>query len=160
MVSLQRKLNASADETLRYTRAAEDRRNEVGALSSSLQEQAARADEAARRGEELRSSINARWEWGTATLLFNTFLSVFCGVCSSLQNVVLCFFRGNLGTVHQEESRMGLALRMVIDTSGQARKSKIWSVANRHHFEVNNRIDEMNPSFSFLSPLLFSSPAT
>ncbi|CBJ31769.1 conserved unknown protein [Ectocarpus siliculosus] len=59
VVSLQRQLNASAEETLRYTRAAEDRRNEVGALSSSLQEQAARADETARRGEELRSSINS-----------------------------------------------------------------------------------------------------
>lgn len=59
VVALQRQLNASADETLRYTRAAEDRRKEVGALSSSLQEEAARAEEAARRGEELRSSINA-----------------------------------------------------------------------------------------------------
>lgn len=59
MVSLQRQLNASADETLRYTRAAEDRRNEVGALSNGLKEEAARAEEAARVGEELRSSINA-----------------------------------------------------------------------------------------------------
>ena len=61
VVSLQRQLNASADETLRYTRAAEDRRNEVGALSNSLKEEAARAEEVARRGEELRSSINAGW---------------------------------------------------------------------------------------------------
>lgn len=58
VVSLQRQLNASADETLRYTRAAEDRRSEVGALSDSLTEEAARAEEAARRGEDLRSSIN------------------------------------------------------------------------------------------------------
>lgn len=61
VVSLQRQLNASADETLRYTRAAEDRRNEVGGLSTSLEEEAARAEEAARRGEELRSNINAGW---------------------------------------------------------------------------------------------------
>ncbi|CAM9746181.1 unnamed protein product, partial [Scytosiphon promiscuus] len=59
VVSLQRQLNASADETLRYTRAAEDRRNEVGELSNSLQEEAARADDAAQQGEALRSAINA-----------------------------------------------------------------------------------------------------
>lgn len=64
VVSLQRQLNASADETLRYTRAAEDRRNEVSELSNSLQDEAARADDAAQKGEELRSAINARCVMG------------------------------------------------------------------------------------------------
>lgn len=64
MVALQRQLNASAEETLKYTRATEDRKNEVGLLSESLQGEAAKADEAARRGEELRSSINTGWVGG------------------------------------------------------------------------------------------------
>eukprot|EP00904_Undaria_pinnatifida_P003878 jgi/Undpi1/13491/HiC_scaffold_8.g03150.m1 len=58
LVSLQRELNASSEETLRYSRAAEERRGQVDELSKKLQDETGRAEEAALRGEELRSSVD------------------------------------------------------------------------------------------------------
>ena len=44
----------------RYSRAAEERRGQVDELSKKLQDETGRAEEAALRGEELRSSVDKR----------------------------------------------------------------------------------------------------
>ncbi|CAM9386456.1 unnamed protein product [Ascophyllum nodosum] len=58
LVALQRHLNASSEETVRYTRAAQEKRSEVEALSKSIEEEIARTEKANTHGEELRNTIN------------------------------------------------------------------------------------------------------
>lgn len=66
VVSVQRQLNATNEESHRYAQAVAERRTEVEALSNDLQEASARSEEAARRTEELRTEINDRWGAGVA----------------------------------------------------------------------------------------------
>lgn len=60
LVSLQRQLNACSEETVRYTQAAERRRQDVEELSKTLQEETRRLEDAEKSCEELQAGINDR----------------------------------------------------------------------------------------------------
>lgn len=66
---MQRQLNTTEQETLRYSKAVGDRREEVEALSKTLQDESSCCEEATKHSEELRTEINNRYEVGALDLV-------------------------------------------------------------------------------------------